>query len=55
MNEETAPSNRRHRHDTGSQPHGPLAHEGITRGIQGLLGLCLVLTALLVLYTLAVA
>jgi hypothetical protein len=43
---------KKHRHDLGQEDHGPVYAEGTTRGIQGLLGLWIALTAALLVYTL---
>jgi len=46
---------KRHRHDVGAVDHGPESTEGITRGIQGVLGLAILATVGLVVYALVVA
>jgi hypothetical protein len=46
---------KRHRHDVGAVDHGPRSTEGITRGIQGVLGLAILATALLVAYVVVLA
>jgi len=43
---------RKHRHDLGHEDHGPKLAAGTTRAIQGLLGLWIALTLLLVVYAL---
>jgi hypothetical protein len=43
---------RKHRHDLGHEDHGPKLAAGTTRAIQGLLGLWIALTLVLVVYTL---
>jgi len=41
---------RKHRHDLGHEDHGPKLAAGTTRAIQGLLGLWIALTLVLVVY-----
>ena len=43
---------KKHRHDIGRPDHGSVATEPVTKTIQVLLGLCIVATAALVVYTL---
>jgi len=43
---------KKHRHDLGHEDHGPKLAAGTTRAIQGLLGLWIALTLLLVVYAL---
>jgi hypothetical protein len=43
---------KKHRHDLGQEDHGPAIAGGPTRAIQALLGLWIVLTVGLVIYTL---
>jgi hypothetical protein len=49
--EDSAPR-KKHRHDLGQEDHGPKLAAGTTRAIQGLLGLWIALTVVLVLYML---
>jgi hypothetical protein len=44
---------KKHRHDIGRPDHGAVATESVTRTIQALLGLIIVASAALVIYTLA--
>lgn len=43
---------KKHRHDLGQEDHGPVYAQGTTRAIQGLLGILIALTVVLVVYTL---
>lgn len=43
---------RKHRHDLGHEDHGPFVTIGVTRAIQAMLGLWIVLTLALVVYAL---
>ena len=45
----------KHRHDVGHPDHGPRRTESVTRSIQGLLGLTIVLTGALLIYAVLVA
>jgi hypothetical protein len=45
----------KHRHDVGAPDHGPRHTGGETRSIQGLLGLAIILTGVLVIYAVLVA
>jgi hypothetical protein len=42
--------NKKHRHDVGLPDHGAHQTEGVTKTIQGLLGVAIALTAALTLY-----
>ncbi|HEX3482738.1 MAG TPA: hypothetical protein VHT91_47340 [Kofleriaceae bacterium] len=42
----------KHRHDLGQEDHGPKLAAHVTHAIQALLGLCIVLTLVLVVYAL---
>lgn len=44
---------KKHRHDIGAVDHGPISTEATTRSIQGVLGVCIVLSVALLIYTLA--
>jgi beta-lactamase regulating signal transducer with metallopeptidase domain len=46
---------KKHRHDLGQEDHGPVMAAGTTRGIQIILGLWIVGTLLLTIYTLVTA
>lgn len=46
---------KRHRHDIGLVDHGPRSTEGITQGIQGVLGLAIAATLALVGYVVFLA
>ncbi len=41
---------KKHRHDLGHEDHGPVVSAGTTRGIQGLLAVCIATTLVLVLW-----
>ena len=45
----------KHRHDVGAPDHGPRKTEAVTRSIQGLLGLAIILTGALLIYAVLVA
>jgi hypothetical protein len=51
-NETPGTPRRKHRHDLGQEDHGPKLAAGTTRAIQGLLGLWIALTLVLVVYIL---
>ena len=42
---------KKHRHDLGQEDHGPKLAVGTTKAIQVLLGMCIVLTLGLIVYT----
>lgn len=44
---------KKHRHDVGLVDHGPLSVASTTRSIQALLGMCVVLSAALLIYAVA--
>jgi hypothetical protein len=44
---------KRHRHDFGLVDHGPASTASTTRSIQALLGICVILSAALLIYALA--
>lgn len=46
---------KKHRHDVGLPDHGPVATEGVTRAIQGVMLLLIAGSAALVIYAVAVA
>jgi len=46
---------KKHRHDVGLPDHGPVATEGVTRGIQGLLLLLIAAAGALLIYAVVVA
>jgi hypothetical protein len=48
--EDTSGVRKKHRHDLGQEDHGSRLAAGTTRAIQGLLGLWIALTVVLVLY-----
>ncbi len=50
--EDTSGVRKKHRHDLGQEDHGSRLAGGTTRAIQGLLGLWIALTVVLVLYML---
>lgn len=41
---------KKHRHDLGQEDHGPVIAAGTTRGIQVLLGSCILITFILVIW-----
>lgn len=41
---------KKHRHDIGDPDHGPVTTEPTTHAIQGMLGVCIVLSAALAVY-----
>lgn len=53
MSSEDKDPHKRHRHDVGDVAHGPKSQESITRGIQLTLALCVIATAVLVIYALS--
>lgn len=46
-------SDKRHRHDIGEVSHGAASQEMVTRGVQYTLALCVIASALLVIYALS--
>lgn len=48
-------SENKHRHDIGHPDHGPETTEAITGALQGVLGICIAITAALVLWALFAA
>jgi hypothetical protein len=50
--EHTGTERKKHRHDLGQEDHGSKLAAGTTRAIQGLLGLWIALTFVLVIYAL---
>ncbi len=50
MDETEKDASKKHRHDIGLPDHGPHRTEPVTRTIQGLMGVALVLAALLLVY-----
>jgi hydrogenase maturation factor len=45
-------ASKKHRHDVGAPDHAAVTTEGVTRTIQVILGLCIVLSAALTVYAL---
>ncbi len=46
---------KKHRHDVGEVDHEPETAEAVTRGIQVVLGACILFTAIVMVYAVAVA